>query len=215
MQKKKPLSLIGTIVLLLVFPAVSWIYLKSGKDWRINQLRTLRDIAPVPELSWPDLNGNPLSQDRRDGKMLIAGILPAGDPTTLESFGRRLSDLHLQFNDREDILFPVYIPYPLAGDTTLAQFSGKFEIDDPEQVIFIPVPSDSLAFLVEKAWKFPLNDLEPDKSPYLALADSKGMIRRYFDSRDDAEMGQLAAITAMVLPVKKDRELIFRRERER
>ncbi len=215
MQKKNPLSLIGTIVLLLVFPAISWFYLKSGKDWRLNQLRTLEDMGPVPELSWADLNGAPLSRERFEGKMLIAGLLPSGDPATLETFGRRLGDLHEQFDDREDVLFPVYITNPPPEDSTLAGFAGRFGINDPDQVIFIPVPSDSIVFLVEKAWKFPLNGLDPGKSPFLALADSKGMIRRFFDIRNDREAGQLAEITAMILPAKKERELIFRRERER
>ncbi|MCB0607286.1 MAG: hypothetical protein H6562_08100 [Lewinellaceae bacterium] len=214
MKGKNPLSLVGVFLLLVVFPAVSWYYLDLGKNRRMDQLSQLKDIGPVPVFSWPANGSGPLKKEMISGKMLIACILPTGDQKLLADFGAQLSELHEQFDERNDLLFPIYVPHAPEGDSSLTAFAGKYGLKDPEQVFFIPVPADSVSAVAE-AWKFPLNGIQPDHSPYLALCDVKGMIRRFFDLKKPDEIGQLAEVTAMILPLKKDKELIFRRERER
>jgi hypothetical protein len=206
------------LMLLIVFPAASWYYLNSGLQYRRSTMAELKEYGTFPHKSWGLVDGSQLASSYLKKKMLLAHRLPAADQAELlAQYGTTLRRLHDQFEEREELVFLTL----LAGDSSRVQdqvntFADAYDLNDQEQQFFIHLDQEDARDLgqgVLQPQAIAGADTEP--TAFLLLTDTTATIRRYYDIRKEADIKRLVEHIALLLPFKKDRELIFKREVEK
>lgn len=206
------------VMLLIVFPAASWYYLNSGLQYRRSAMAELKAYGTFPSKTWTLVDGSPLSEAFLQKKMLLAYQLPAAnDPELVSRYGETVRRLHDQFEERDELIFLAL----LHGDSTVSAdqataFAENYELENQQQQFFIHLEDREYTSLNEGVLQ-PQNGSESDLEPsaFLLLTDTTATIRRYYDIRQETEIKRLVEHIALLLPFKKDRELIFKREVEK
>lgn len=206
------------VMLLIVFPAASWYYLNSGLQYRRSTMAELKEYGSFPSKNWTQVDGSPLSATYLKKKMLLAHQMPDGTQADLVSgYGETLQRLHDQFEEREELVFLTL----LHGDSLQAlnqarSFAENYELEDQEQQFFVYLNGQDFSDLSEGVLQ-PSSEFEPGTTPsaFLLLTDTTATIRRYYDIRKEEDIKRLVEHIALLLPFKKDRELIFKREAEK
>jgi len=208
---------LGALVLLLiVFPAASWYYLNSGLQYRRTAMSELKAYGHFPDQSWTLVNGDPLSPDFLQKKMLVAYVLPdrSQDPLT-GAFGQTLKQLHDQFDERDELVFlTVFHGEGSEMARSADQFTENFGLTDEEQLFFVGVNEPEFAGMQKSIFQ-PKPGPADEPGAFFLLTDTTSTIRRYYDVRQESEVKRLVEHIALLLPLKKDRELIFKREVEK
>lgn len=201
------------IMLLIVFPAVSWYYLNSGLQYRRAAMEELDDYGTFPNAPWTMVDGSTISPGFLHGKMILANVLPAKDEGLYDQFGHTLQKLHHQFDERNELVFLSLVPGDSAQVINRAErFRESFDLNDGAQLFFLQVGNNKLEELRSRLLQ-PQEEISEDAM--FLLTDTSATIRRYYDVREEADIKRLVEHIALLLPLKKDRELIFRRETEK
>lgn len=206
------------VMLLIVFPATSWYYLNSGLKYRRSAMAELKDYGTFPSEDWDLADGSQLSGAFLKKKMLLAHLMPdANRPELVKRYGETLQRLHDQFEEREELVFLTL----LYGDSQtsgsrLEQFATDYELDQQKQQFFVQLGASEYedmqrGILEPKA----IEGAVEEPSAFLLLTDTTATVRRYYDVRLDSDIKRLVEHIALLLPFKKDRELIFKREAEK
>jgi hypothetical protein len=200
-------------MLLIVFPAVSWYYLNSGLQYRRAAMEELDDYGTFPNAPWTLADGSAISPAFLHGKMILANVLPVEDQELYQQFGRTIQKLHDQFDERNELAFLALVPGDSAQVYERAEaFRNAFELSDNAQIFFLTVGKEKLGDIRSRILQ-PQEGVNEDA--LFLLADTSATIRRYYDVREEADIKRLVEHIALLLPLKKDRELIFRREAEK
>ncbi|PHN05011.1 hypothetical protein CRP01_18460 [Flavilitoribacter nigricans DSM 23189 = NBRC 102662] len=206
-------------MLLIVFPAASWYYLNSGLQYRRSTMAELKEYGTFPSENWPLADGSQLSEEFLKKKMLLAHQMPdAGHPELVKRYGETLRRLHDQFEERDELIFLTL----LHGDSArvgqqLMPFAETYELEDQPHQFFIRLDDNEFASLGKEVLQpksEAASDLE-EPSAFFLLTDTTATIRRYYDIREESDIRRLVEHIALLLPFKKDRELIFKREVEK
>jgi len=215
--RKGLIAAAALLLLLVVFPLVSWFYLQQGLDYRISALEQLRDHGEAPAFELVNYKLDTLRRDDLDGNVVIASFMHLGNDTLAALYGENLSKLHHQFDERPDVLFLQHLLGEDIAAGRLNAFEINYELTDETQVYFLTDGEPSMEQLARQGYDLPLEEVEAGltENPYMALLDTTGTIRRYYDIRDQEEMRQLVAHIALILPRIKERDLVFRREIEK
>ncbi len=205
--------------LLIVLPAGSWFYLKSGFDYRLSALEEMKDFGKIPDFQLQTHTQEPLTdQDVRD-KVVIANFLTLGNPELRQRYGENLFKLHEQFDDRSDLVFLIH---GLNNDSSatasdLARFATEFGILDEDQCFFLTGSFDEMQRLATEGYQLPLEEegVALADSPFFALADTSSNIRNYYSVREQARLQKLVEHTAILLPAEEKKDIVFQREKEK
>jgi len=216
-KEKKPLrpkdkiQIVALTIILVVFPGVSWYWLSRGLDYRKTAKAELKELGPFPEFSWRNYTGRTLSKDDLKGSFVIAAVYDLEQPQLSDYFGRELSRLHDQFDDRKDVLFLSVI----GRDTTLLPaFMKQYGLSDTTQCFFFATETSVMNYLVADGFTMP--ELDGATSPNIVLADTSSVIRSYYDVRDNEQLKRMVQHLSLLLPMSKSRdELRFQREAEK
>ncbi len=170
-QKRRANQLAFLLLLLVVFPVLSWYYLRGGLQYR----QDVKD-ALAPKATWPE---HALSSIDSLPNLTVWYYGPDG------SIADRVAPMMKIYDDRsEEVRF----------------LSWHGELD---------TAIDSL----RKVWL--MSGSGPTMHAGVFLMDGEGRILQAYDGMADAAMARLTRDVAVLLPVEKDRKIIFRRERER
>lgn len=211
MKTKRILQFTALFLILVVFPGVSWYYLKSGLNFRKEVLADLQDLGPLPQPTLPDaLTGIPVPADSLKGRMTVSGFANLANPVRATTFGEIMSGLHDQFNEREELQF---LSFLVVEDTlTFPDWQKKYALDkDPIQCHFMPANADAIdraadVYQLTCSWKTGLP---------MVLSDLKGNMRRQYDVSDPAQLHRLIEQIALLLPLKTNDKVILKREKEK
>lgn len=204
------------VLLLVVFPAASWYYLNSGLQYRRSAMAELKAYGTFPISHWVMNDGTPLSAEFLEKKMLVAHLLPMPkDEALLTQYGQTLKQLYDQFKERDELLFLTI----LQGDSTqfsrqVEQFTHAYDLTDQQQQLFVHLDDPAFATLEKDIFRSE-GQTAPDPDAFFLLTDTTATIRRYYDVRETPDIKRLVEHIALLLPLKKDRELIFKREVEK
>jgi hypothetical protein len=184
------------VVLLFVLPAVSWLYLHQGLDYRKKSISELKDLGKAGNFELKNQKNLPVSQGLLRGKVTVAQFLPA-DLAEGKAKVERLAGIHENFDDTEDVLFLSFVP----KDTTfsLLELARQLNIRDDNQWFLMYADSAQMAELSSLVYRpaDPMNEL--------ILVDTSLTIRKYYDIRQNAAMGRLVEHISIVIPEQKRR----------
>ncbi len=203
--------MVALTAILVVFPAVSWYWLSRGLDYRKTAKAELKDLGPLPDVTWHNYTGKTLSKADLKGSFVIAGVYDLTQPELSGQFGREFARLHDQFDDRKDVLFLSVVG---SDSTLLSSFVKEYGLADTTQCFFFPTAADAMKNLAQTGFRMP--ELDGATSSYIAFADTSSVIRNYYDVRDNAQLKRMVQHISLLLPMAKSRdELRFKREAEK
>jgi len=190
MDMKKVLQLVGLSLLVVVLPAASWYFLKSGLDYRLESMDKLGDYGQLPVVDLKLSNGKDVNTATLENKMVIVHEMSIG--TT------RIMQFYRQFSKRLDLQF-ILTDAPqlkLKAD----RVANLWLLDNQSSV--------NKSFLDESG-------LGKTDGRNVALIDISGDIRNYYDLDQLSELQQLVEHTAFLLPVEETEKPVIQRESEK
>lgn len=184
------------VALLIIFPAVSWYYLQTGLDHRKKTLSELNELGQIGPFQLRDQSNRIVSQEGLKGKVAVVNFLPA-DRDQAKALTGRIAKVHQSFSREFGIAFLSFIPQ----DSTrqIIDVAKELGIENPEQWSLLSTPVQEWQRLAEETFRLP----KPGSS--VALVDSTGMIRNYYDINNNQEMGRLVEQSVLIMPKKKKR----------
>lgn len=189
-RTRKAFQFLFLFVLLIVAPIGSWMYLRSGLDYRKEHLGSLEEGVAIPVLSWMTLEGDPISSD--DWQEQISLILFGRDSAEIHRQIDQMALVLSQFDDRDDVMF-----YQIIADTLL--MPGGLAVADTAQWKFIR-PADDATSGFESFCK---RHFPADSGQAVFLVDRRGVLRQAFSIEDRAALTSLVEVVAILLPPKK------------
>ena len=210
------LQILGLLFFLVALPAGSWYYLSRGLDYRMSALEELEEVGPIPAFGTIYHNGKVLPADMIEDKMVVTSFLNMQNEKTSEALGQVLYQLHDQFDAREEVLFFTYVLNRQDSTEQLDRFIEQHELQDTAQCIFLLAEDAVITDQARGAYQLPLEEGQTlDDQTTMVFTDRDGIIRGYYDITKEARQKRLVEHIAMLLPKKKDRELVFQREKEK
>lgn len=211
-NKRTIVQLLALFLLLAALPAGSWYYLKSGLDYHRKAMAELKDLGvlPLPQDVLPT-TGSALPVDSLKNRLVITGFIYLADQRALDEYGANLSRLHEQFDERGDVIFITYAQ-ELPGDTTLlTAFIDKYQLLDKSQYYFFKTNEVDIQ-RAKAAYHLPADN---QNRFWIALADTNMKLRRIYDAGKMADIKRLVEHIALLAPRIKERDLLYKREREK
>jgi len=200
---KKWLQTIALLMMLIVMPALSWYYLKKGENYQVKMRAELKDYGKLPSFTLPkllDTNSINLATDLIN-KVVIAKVVDANELEPGDDLRFALGSLHTQFDERNDIIFLLHTT--IKDTARVGAFIRQNKMSDPSQVVV----TGSDPKLVQ-SYHFP-------KPGMMAIVDTLGVIRRYYNYRDGNEVRRLTEHVTVLMHRDKNNDPYLNREKEK
>ncbi|HMO38030.1 MAG TPA: hypothetical protein PKC76_01535 [Saprospiraceae bacterium] len=207
---KAIVSTVALLFLLVILPLGSWYYLQTGLEYRKAAMSELQDYGKVPPLQLVRHDGDTLHQEAMLGKIVLAAFLDLQAAGQTARTGELLAKLHDQFDERQDVAFLIHLLDATATKQGIDDFAANYTLQDSLQCYFLTGDAEAMRTLAREVYK--IDDEKLDN--YFALADTKGMVRRQYDTRQPADMTRLVEHIALLMPKQKDRPAAGRRRTE-
>lgn len=173
----------------IVMPALSWYYLRGGRNMRREAMAELRDFGKIPAFEVADIHGKPFSEKDLLKKTVVFNF-PKSTTAPLKT------DVLEQFDNRDDIKFVSFYTDSLPLVKQL--FYEKFPKGNPQWTpVGVPSGFDFAEKIAETAAKSNI----PMENLYV-LADSNSVIRRFYDGTNRSDMVRLVQQVALIMPPK-------------
>lgn len=204
-MKGKIINYIGLFMLLVVLPGMSWVYLSSGLSYQKAKRAELQRYGTVPAFPYVLMNGDTIGASELGGKLLLAFDPAAGPDAGADVALRELEKIHRQFDERRDVIF-LCLGDP-ADSAALATLMEKYSLEDPGQVYTVVRPGTPNGDFGIRA--------RGGDAATVAVADSAGIIRQYYDFRDGNRVRRSVEHIAILMPFRDRDEAVLRREKEK
>ncbi len=207
------LQFVALGVILIGFPAGSWYYLQKGMDQRRAIMDELKDLGSLKAYTMSVPDADSWSFEDLQGKVKIVSFLDAESSLQGQLAGQTLQQLHDQFDNRDDIVFLLHF-----GDVSNAQmkrFVEQFEIDDPDQCLLLNMEGNAFQSVLTENYLMPYDDYRNQDGEVILLVDTQNEIRRYYDLKSEVEKKLLVEHIAFLMPRQQEKDLIFKREKEK
>jgi hypothetical protein len=212
-NKMRPTSILLLLLLLVGLPIGSWYYLSLGLDYRLDTKAEIQDFGQIPPFALANFNDSLIAQDHFE-KGLMVGYFYANQHAAL--YGKKLAQLFNQYDERDDVFFVAF-----QGDTSALaraqalEFLQKHQAYAPEQVFFLSGTAAEASTLAQ-ACKMPFAEkgMTLEDNALLFFADGLNL-RGFYDMRQEEDIKRLVRHITFSLPLKKEKELIFKREKEK
>ena len=223
---------LGPLFLFLMFvglPLGSWYYLKKGFEYHKSTYERLKNYGNFPQFSVDDQFNAVLTKDSLIGHLTLVGtVFPEKGQD--KSKWKDLNNIVSQFR-QSDHLKVLLLDWPQTSTPTqerknLLEGAGFKSTDKvfyasgpnvPGMMKSLGIPdvknrkNDKDSLIVNH----PENIKAYDPYPYFALLDTEGRIRNYYHTEDADQMKRLVEQIAILLPRKKVKKPIVKREKEK
>ena len=217
MKKGNPIQVIALVLLLIVLPLGSWLYLKKGFNYQKEALAELKDYGQLPMFFAKDNFSRPLGTDQLKNKLTLINYF-SNTPQSNDRLKTMLS-LHEQFDDREGVVFLNI------GLNPSAQLDSQIPLVDSNQFFVLNTSGEQPLFL-GKEIGYPLfegytpgdslsmNPVTPEDLkdyPFLVLIDIKGRIRNFYPYENKERIKRIVEHIALTMPrvIEPDAEVIM------
>lgn len=194
-------QLLVLLLLLVLTPAVSWLYLRKGLDYRQENLSVLAQLGQVRPGAWTDTNGESLNT--LNWKDQITLVYLSGSVSQVDQRLPLLRRIQSQFSDRSDVVLIQFMDQRDWSRTSAIKDSVDWKV--------VVLESPELADLMTE-WSQGLRQEAADR---LILIDRQGQVRALFDPSDSEDVRSLVEVTAVMLPPKKVDKPTLQRESEK
>ena len=186
-------------LLLVVFPAMSWFYLKRGLDWRRSVQAELRNYGKVRAAFYIAPGDNKMNL--LEGKVCVLHIF--GENPDLTADNKQIMDIGEKLNDQ----FGQNNRFRLAmiADGGTPEFrSYAQQIPGSEGPIWVWTGGlGSWRTILENGYEsYCLAEKTAPAKSYLALSDTSGTIRCFYDIHKKEEVDQMVTHISLLLPTE-------------
>lgn len=184
-------------LVLIAFPAASWVYLQGGVNWRKKAVGELGSYGQIPQayIHWPD----GVKEDRLDGKVVVAHLF--GDKPDLTDDNRRIVDscqrLFDQFGTSPHFRM---IMIAEGGTAEFRSYTQKLPSYDHAVWVWLPAKGQWPAILNNGFESYYVRNKLSSYPYYYALSDTAGVIRRFYNAMDEQEVGRMVEQISILLP---------------
>ncbi len=208
MKEKRPYQTILLMLLLVVLPLGSWLYLKKGFNYQIEAIAELKQYGTLPKFLTKDFLGRVISSEEIEGKLVLLNFI-SDTPQSKERL-ETLFSLHDQFDDALGVAFlNIGLRPGMESNVSKEQLYR-----DTTQFYFIPTQGERPLFLGQNIL-YPLYDeYTPGDSlnfnpvvpedlpdyPFFVLIDKLGKIRNYYPLENRERIKRLVEHIALTMP---------------
>lgn len=201
----------GLLLLLVVFPLVSWYYLQTGLNYRLEARAEQQAIANVPNQNFFNYNGEEVALDRFKDYLLIGHFYSEDNK---DKYLPLLTKLYNQFDEREDVYFVTF-----SADTSMnavvnaKQMLSDSMLIDEEQVFFL---SSTEVKALSSTLKLPFEERNMSlvDNSLLFFADS-AVVKGFYDMKQEDDVKRLVKHITLNLHPLEEKDIIFERETEK
>lgn len=194
-------------LILVVLPAGSFLYLKRGLDFRKDVMSRMTNYGMLT--TFP---GKPLYTDAPDSLAGRLWLVTQIDPAAAEEadiFRREMRKLIEQFDTTTTASFVLVLSSASTDSAGMLTFLNESGVTrDGRTYVFEADAVDWEKWQQQMQWP-------AGKSPQVAVVTADKQINAYYSLRSQTEIGDMVRLGAMIMPRKKDKELIFKREVEK
>lgn len=202
MAKKRNWTQIGLLLLFLVgFPVISYYYLKSGYDYRVDAMRELQEYAPLPMAPPTDIWGDSLRTGR---DVVLLHFIDLENADQRDRIGKYMGEIHEQFDGMERVQF--WAAFEPVDSMQVKAFLENYSLRDPKQyrVMRRTDFTDDFDFL----------EAGVTSKPFVMLSDTSGTIRNFYNLENGEELVRLVEHITYLMPPEKRRRATFKPEQE-
>lgn len=199
MNIRKIIQFLGLGIILIGFPLGSWYYLNEGYKERKGALDQMKYEIPLPEFQITSQKGLLSKADLQGGYAVLGRIkrFSKDNPVIEESEG-----LFEEFGSSMKMAMLTYVEE--YDSSAINDYLASVTKDTLSRWYFISGNPD-------------FDEVFKAKSKnHLALIDTSGVVRNYYDANNSAEIAEMAKHMAMfVMPLMRRGDLVFKREEEK
>lgn len=211
MTKKRNWLGIGILlVLLVVFPVMSYIYMKAGFDYQVDARGEWQELGQLPDFPEQTIFGDTLTGKDLSKQVRLISYFDPSDEAVLTTSGKYFPEIYQQFEEVD--WFCMELMVPQSKKQSLEGFLDEKKWKDPQQVFFYATGASR----EQVNQQLHITNEMRSAPNVVALADTSGMVRQYYDLTDGKQFVRLIEHIAMMRPQEEDErpEALFRRERE-
>jgi len=202
MAKKRNWTQIGLLLLFLVgFPVVSYFYLKSGYDYRVEAMQELQEYAPLPDGPATDIWGDTLDTGK---DIVLLHFVDLQNTAQRDLIGKYMGEIHEQFDGIDRVQF--WAGFQPVDSTRIRAFLKNYDLQDPTQYRVL----DRSDF----SGDFTFLDADVTSRPFVMLSDTTGTIRNFYNLENGKELVRLVEHITYLMPPEKRPRATFKPEQE-
>lgn len=207
-KAKKIFSVFVVVLLLAVMPAISYVYLMKGYEYRKEAILTQGDFGEIPNIYEYEAVRGALPDSLR-GSMTVVGWLDPSKPVTARKYGGVLDSLYQQFADSPHLYFTTLVK---ADDPAAAasDFAAANNLPDDPMISFLATDAEGFR---QSGMDFRLPGL-PGEAPMVALVDSSLTIVKHYDLTGRNNAVSLVELVSLIIPLPEKPDIVVKRERE-
>ena len=212
MAKRKVWTTVVVLFILVGLPAVSFLYLRNGADYRRSAIESMGDFGQMPSIQQLQAVRGDFPADPR-GAMTVVGWLDPTKEAGTRVYGNMLDSLYQQFKDSPNLYFTTIVLADQAGEAA-DNFATQYNLPEDPMLSFLRADERQFATLAED-FRLPLGTYDsPGIQPIVALVDSSLTIVEHYDlaRRDDA-VG-LVQLISLIIPLPAKQDIILDRGNE-
>lgn len=188
-SKTSKIVLLVALGLLMGAPIISYFYLKSGYDYRLESLHVLSDKGAVSPFNLVVDSTTNLSDDDLKTSITVVAMLEGSEEDI-----SYLDDLFEQYKERNEFRILAFVD------------QGETQLIDERYVRVNAAPSISRQFFNNT-----FTDTIEWQRPSFVLLDTAGHVRNMYPGKDKGESVRLVEHIAIVLPRTKKSDIIHKR----
>ena len=230
-QSKNKLQLLVLLAILVLFPLLSWYYLKTGFDYQMDARAELKDYGKLARFSLIDKNGIAFNNDSLGNDMAVISVL-GQDEEINKKVIEVLVNLNGQFDNNSKLkLILTSLDSDNISQEDLNKIFEENSFSENQHVLLSGEKSVLQSWIgkgikipkgvVEKENEVPEIYLEADNSgsikdyPYFVLVDTTQTIRNYYHIKEKKDVGRMVEHIALMIPKDPEKDAILVREKEK
>lgn len=187
---KRGTQTIGILLILVVFPLLSWFFLQSGLNFTKDKFDQLDSLGTVEQFAFDPVLGPSWVDTFMKGQMVLVGQLEQMTETQSDL----IQGIYNQLDDRKDLFF-IFHDGEGAFELQRQDYQLNHFLLDSMQVKVI-----SRADMSKSDFESRLH-LKPGLSAHeIALIDTKSTVRGIYDLRDEQQRDLLVSHIVLLLP---------------
>lgn len=209
-KKRNWFPIIVLLLLLGLFPVLSYWYMKKGFDYQVDARSELQVLGPGPALPDTTFFGDTLTGADLGKQVRLLGYFDPAAEAERSLSGKYLKEVREQFV--EVPWFRMELLVPQTSEAALRDYRHELGKDGPADILFFYATPQSRAQVnaglhLETACQPKMNQM--------VLADTNGVVVNTYDLSDGKQFVRMIEHIAIMRPPEKGKqEALFQRERE-